>query len=868
MIDAAARTGGGCDVAEKLLKLSTAATGCNLVALAVLGADWAGVATVGAPLAALALGLLVAASFVLFLLRSRVRAAECELEHLKVSESRLRVVFENSPICMDLKDPHGRYLLVNEAYCDWLNKSADQILGRVNIEVYDADPARGANLDKIERSVVDTGQLWKKQMKIVRAGKTHERLILKFPMFGDRGEVIAVGTCAVDLTVLKETEDALTRERERSLRLENVLREAIMAMPASFAIFDADDQLVICNSQFARNHPSFRDDPEKGVGRTARELIEEVTELGLIPGAEGENAERYISERYERHRTADGVPFETRIGDRVFVTTETRMPQGGTILLRQDVSEQRRLERERQEAEDLLRNLFENLDQGITIRDLDCRVVRLNKAAAVWGELSAEEMIGKTTEELLRHTGHHDEADSVMEEERALMAERRRDVLIRSRVRSDGSIRRIRLSRFPIVGETGEVLGLGALGYDVTELIETQEALEAAKENLEETVLERTAELRSSERRFRNLALASADWFWECDTDCRFTHLSGNVPVAEGQADTDLIGTSIVDYFAEGAFLSEARAALEDSLRKGEPLRDFEVTRPVGGEVRMYRITAMPVYDADEFLGYTGSTADISELHQARQSLLEAERMASLGSLVAGVAHEINTPIGICVTAISTVSDAARDLDAQLKDGRLTRRDFETRIGRLTEGAELVESNLARAARLVSSFKSVAVDRTSEAERDFNLIDYTRQVVESLSPQLGRNSIAVRVFGTEDIELISYPGAFAQILTNLIMNSIIHGFAERTSGTVEVEIAREGASALLTYRDDGCGMSAETLRRVFDPFFTTRRGHGGSGLGMHIVFNLVSQVLEGTVQCRSEPGEGVEFEIRFPIRSS
>jgi PAS domain S-box-containing protein len=852
---------------EPYSRLLTLAICCNFVVLAVFGADWSGLVPVSASFSTFALGLLFAASLVLVFLRFRARVVESDLERLKVSESRLGALFEHSPICMDLKDIDGRYLLVNAAYCDWLNKSTDEILGRSNAEVYASDPVRRAKVDKIERTVADTGQLLRQQVKVRRGDKVHERLLVKFPLRGEQGDVVAVGTCAVDLTVQKETEDALARERERASHLEGVLREAIMAMPAAFAIFDSEDRLVICNAEFAQYYPSFQNDPELGEGRAFQGLVDELIAAGHIPATTPEDTAEFAALRMKQHREAAGTPFETRVKDRVLVNTETRMPQGGTIILRQDITEQRQLEKERQETEDLLRSLFEHLDQGVTIRDLGCRVVRLNKAASEWSGLPAAEIIGKTTEDLLRLTGHQQEAEGIIDEERALMVERRRDVSIRKRVNPDGSTRHIRLSRFPIIGSAGGVQGLGALGYDVTELIETQEALQAAKEHLEATVLERTGELRASEKRFRNLAQASADWFWECDTDYRFTHLSESFPVPDGLSGNDLIGMALSDYFAAGDFDSDVCQKLIDALLKREPLRDFEITRPVGSEIQMYRITAMPVYEDGVFTGYTGSTADIAELYQARQSLVEAERMASLGALVAGVAHEINTPIGVCVTAISTVSEDAGKLYSRLREGSLKRSDLESGISNIAEGAVLVESNLERAARLVSSFKSVAVDRTSEAERDFNLIGYTREVIESLSPQLGRDNIAVRVYGDEDIELKSYPGALAQILTNLAMNSIIHGFEDSASGNIEIEISREGASAKLTYRDDGCGMSAETVRRVFDPFFTTRLGHGGSGLGMHIVFNLVSQVLLGAVQCRSEPEKGVEFEIQFPIRS-
>ena len=233
--------------------------------------------------------------------------------------------------------------------------------------------------------------------------------------------------------------------------------------------------------------------------------------------------------------------------------------------------------------------------------------------------------------------------------------------------------------------------------------------------------------------------------------------------------------------------------------------------------------------------------------------------------MVAGIAHEINTPVGICVTAGTTVLSATHMLQDGFKGGGLKRSEFEAALTKIIEGMNLVDSNLARAAKLISSFKSIAVDQASEAERTFNLVAYLRDISNSLGPNLGPGKISVDIVGPEDIELKSYPGAFAQIVTNLVMNSVLHGFAGREEGSIVIEVSVESGSAELRYTDDGIGMEEETVKKVFDPFFTTKRGQGGSGLGMHILFNLVTQILRGTVRCKSAPGEGVEILIRFPI---
>ena len=574
---------------------------------------------------------------------------------------------------------------------------------------------------------------------------------------------------------------------------------------------------------------------------------------------------RTSEDRMRRHRDATGVPFEQQLGDRICLTSESKMPHGGIIVLRQDMTDQRRLEQKHQDAEDLLRNLFENFGHGIMIRDRDTRLIRANRAALEQIGLSADQAVGKTTSEMFALMGVEDFTGDVGEQEIRMMDRRETDEDLIARAGPDGRQKYVLLSRFPLIDRNDEVKGLGVLRYDVTELIETQKELEAAKVNLEKAIEERTEELRVSERRFRILAHASADWFWECDEHLRFTYLSENFPVPAGGTPASLIGLDIAEYHKSMWDNPEVSRALLSAYEAREPVRDFEAVHKIGDAVGCYRINATPLWNKGIFEGYTGATTDISELYQARESLVESERLASLGSMVAGIAHEINTPVGICVTAGTTVLSAAHMLQDGFKGGGLKRSEFEAALTKIIEGMNLVDSNLARAAKLISSFKSIAVDQASEAERTFNLVAYLRDISNSLSPNLGSSKISVDIVGPEDIELKSYPGAFAQIVTNLVMNSVLHGFAGREEGSIVIEVSVESGTAELRYTDDGIGMEEETVKRVFDPFFTTKRGQGGSGLGMHILFNLVTQILRGTVRCKSAPGEGVEILIRFPV---
>ncbi|MBX3011372.1 MAG: PAS domain-containing protein [Caldilineaceae bacterium] len=257
----------------------------------------------------------------------------------------------------------------------------------------------------------------------------------------------------------------------------------------------------------------------------------------------------------------------------------------------------------------------------------------------------------------------------------------------------------------------------------------------------------------------------------------------------------------------------------------------------------------------------------LEQLHNAQAQLIAVEKMASLGRLVAGLAHEINTPIGIAVTAASIWEDRSKELWQLYRNGQMKRADFEEFFQMLTESGQLITNNLQRAADLIYSFKQVAVDQSSEAVRAINLKHYLQEVVTSLRPELKRTKLQVAVSGDDTLVLQSYPGALSQIMTNLIMNSVTHAYAPDTVGHLTIQVARQGDNARLTYADDGKGISPEDQDKLFEPFFTTRRGQGGSGLGLHIVYNLVTQKLDGTIHVQSQVGAGTTFTLTLPLSS-
>jgi ligand-binding sensor domain-containing protein/signal transduction histidine kinase len=256
----------------------------------------------------------------------------------------------------------------------------------------------------------------------------------------------------------------------------------------------------------------------------------------------------------------------------------------------------------------------------------------------------------------------------------------------------------------------------------------------------------------------------------------------------------------------------------------------------------------------------------LDELKVTQRQLVESEKMAALGGLVAGIAHEINTPLGIGVTAASHLEDETRKLMKLVDQGQMSRAALETYQSDALDSARLILANLRRAGQLIKSFKQVAVDQSSEQAREIDLKTYLEEILVSLGPALKKTRHQIHVKCPEGLSLLTFPGAISQIVVNLVMNSLIHAFDGIDNGQIRIECEGYDEEWLLLYRDNGVGMSEGVRQRVFDPFFTTKRGQGGSGLGLHVVYNLVTQLLRGSLDCISSPGNGVEFQIQLPRR--
>ena len=284
--------------------------------------------------------------------------------------------------------------------------------------------------------------------------------------------------------------------------------------------------------------------------------------------------------------------------------------------------------------------------------------------------------------------------------------------------------------------------------------------------------------------------------------------------------------------------------------------------------VEIFRENAIAKREADDELRASKEKAEsaLLELNAAQQNLIDAERLAALGGLVAGVAHEVNNPIGISLTVASSFARRADMFEAELRSNTpLRRSQLEDFVRTCQDAAQQLVANLHRAGELIQSFKQVAVDRSHAERRQFSLSEATDQIIASLRPVLKKAPITISVEVPDGLMIDGYPGSYGQILTNLFLNATNHAFSGGRSGTISISAKPRGNDDIeIIFADNGAGMTPDVQRQAFDPFFTTRRNEGGTGLGLHIVYNLVTQQLGGRMMLESRLGQGTTFRIIMP----
>ncbi|MCA9714021.1 MAG: PAS domain-containing sensor histidine kinase [Myxococcales bacterium] len=393
---------------------------------------------------------------------------------------------------------------------------------------------------------------------------------------------------------------------------------------------------------------------------------------------------------------------------------------------------------------------------------------------------------------------------------------------------------------------------------------------------LEKSSQDSRDELRRNQRLLHHIAEHAPAVLYVKDLDGRFLLSNRRHARLLGQAEDAIVGKRELDLVS-----SEEAAAIDalsrEVIRSGEPAQQELCFELADGE-HWFLEDVFPLYDdAGSIFALGGVATDVTQrkrieqqlsrtiddLMRTQRQLVNAEKMAALGGLVAGVAHEINTPVGIGVTAASHLRDQAARISRAYEDGALTRSGMEEFLDVARQSSQMILANLQRASELVQSFKLVAVDQSSEERRAFHVRRYLEEIIRSLQPKLRQSRVEVALSGGDFIT-VNYPGALSQVITNLVINSLTHAYDEGARGRITISARARGDVIELEFADDGRGIDPANQERVFEPFFTTRRGRGGSGLGLHVLYNLVTQRMGGTVRCRSDGASGTSFHIELP----
>lgn len=306
------------------------------------------------------------------------------------------------------------------------------------------------------------------------------------------------------------------------------------------------------------------------------------------------------------------------------------------------------------------------------------------------------------------------------------------------------------------------------------------------------------------------------------------------------------------------AAINDMRSALKNDILKLEDAENALINLNGDLEIKVYERTAK-LAESNEQLQQS-----LDELTIAKDHLVQSEKMASLGQLVAGVAHEVNTPLGICVTSASALKEKIAELNQSLIDETLSKKQLTSILNLFVEYEEIIERSLNKAVELIRGFKSVAVEHHTDPKLDINLSEHVYDIVNTVKTLFKRKNYTINIQVDEKLNIVTYPSAWNQILTNFLTNSHIHGFEDRVDGEISIEFQANNETLILIYKDNGKGLAPDIKDRIFDPFVTTKRGLGGSGLGMNIVYNLINTKLNGTIKIL--PSEhGCCFVVKVPL---
>ena len=518
-------------------------------------------------------------------------------------------------------------------------------------------------------------------------------------------------------------------------------------------------------------------------------------------------------------------------------------------------------------AEESYRKLFEGSVDGIYVTTPAGALLNANPALArIMGYDTPEQLINSVSD--IAHTIYVHPAARA--EYQLLM---QRDGMVREFeyqvCARDGAVLWLSDSATAVRSEAGEVIRYEGTVRDITDQKRAEDAVAEGRRLLQQVIDTVPAVINVKDRQLRYVLM-----------NRYMAGIFGVDPAdAIGRTTTDLMSR----YGAQKTDENDKRV-----LASGKGLGFYEEEYlDSSGNLRQWLVNKLPLLDADGEIEQIVTVAlDIGErkrdeqemrkakdaaeaalrnLRETQNSLIEAEKLAALGRLVAGVAHEVNNPVGISLTVASSLERKTALFAAEVARGEIRRSRLNEFLETSRDASSQLVANLNRAAELITSFKQVAADRNYSDQRIFDLGDLTEQVVMSLRPGLRKHHLTLTVDCQPNLIMNSYPGPYGQVLTNLFLNSVAHAFPDGKPGTINIQVRESGKDNVeVIFSDNGCGVSLDVRRRAFDPFFTTRRDQGGTGLGLHIVYSIVTNRLGGRLDLDSEPGGGTRIQLILP----
>ncbi len=794
-------------------------------------------------------------------------------QNLHAAELRFRAICEGSMLGVFVTDPHGGVV--------YFSRRATEITGLTEAEVLEGHVVERLHPEDVPvhksqwRSAIAERRPFAGERRHMRPDGSFTWSRIHVAPIVEGQALLGFVATIEDINARKQSEQALRESEERFSSF-----FALSPEPAAVTQYPNGEYLKV-NEAWERTF-GYRQD--EVVGRTA-------LDLGLWVSAEDRlKAYEDIVRRNQarsgglRLRRKDGEVLTVQIAARVLSIGQSKFILWGA----HDITEHQRMEKALQESEERLSRVFYVLPDLVTISSLEeGRFVDMNHQWETMMGFTREEAIGRPTADFGIWVDP--------EQRQRLVEDVRRDGMVRSREiairRKDGQEMLCETS-----GSTFDWHGQRLL------LLVTRDV--TAQKRLERSRAEAEAGLRAREEMFSAIFHRSPVALGVTTIpDGIYLDVNESWERQFGYSRAGLLGRTSLDI---GLWPNpEERRRLFSDLERSPQVQNREVLFRRGDGTEMLCELSGQVFDLNGAKALLWSAHDVTEhrraqreigelnlklearvqertskleranaelgealesLKLAQNELVRAEKLAALGSLVAGVAHELNTPIGNSVTVASTLHDKTREFGKAVAAGQLKRSVLDGYLDDARTASDLLLRSLTQANDLVSSFKQVAVDQTSAQRRRFDLKLVAEEVSVTLAPMLRKTPFKLDLDLADNVIMDSFPGSIGQVITNLVTNAIAHAFENRDHGLMQLKARRSGLHRVeMTFTDDGAGIPESDMKRVFDPFFTTKLGRGGSGLGLHIVYNLVTRVLGGRIEATSRVGVGTRFQISLPM---